>query len=116
MPNPQDFPPVEQWPMVSPPDCPRGQHHADVVWIGPATYQDGAEVNVWRCRVCRHDWPIRITRWPVEDGPDCPYCRTEDTCWAALAPDTSGDLWTCGNGHEFVLTPEGLIILPEDAG
>ncbi|TDD67819.1 hypothetical protein [Actinomadura rubrisoli] len=113
MSNPHDFPPVEQWPMVTPPDCPLCQRPTDVVWIGPATYRDGAEVNAWHCRACRHDWPIPLTRWPVEDGP---YCLTEDTSWAALAPDALGDLWTCGNGHEFVLTSGGQIILPEDAG
>ncbi|WP_433474973.1 hypothetical protein ACQPZP_40900 [Spirillospora sp. CA-142024] len=116
MSNPQNFPPVEQWPTVTPPDCPLCQRPADAVWIGPATYQDGTEVNVWRCRACRHDWHIPTRHWPVLNGPDCPYCLTKDTCWAAHAPDVPGDLWTCDNGHEFVLTPEGLIILPEEAG
>lgn len=114
-PNPPEFPPVEQWPLFTPPDCPTCQCPADVAWIGPATLADGAQVNVWRCRACPADWHIPVTRWPVQDGPDCPYCRTEVTCWAALAPDHTGDLWTCQHGHEFVLTPEGLIILPEDA-
>ncbi|MGP4030257.1 hypothetical protein [Actinomadura sp. 3N407] len=115
MSNPHDFPPVEQWPMVTPPDCPLCQRPADVVWIGPATYTGGAEVNVWHCRGCRHDWHIPVTRWPVESGPDCPYCLTKVTCWAAHAPDTPGDLWTCENAHEFVLTPDGDIVQPKDA-
>ncbi len=60
----------------------------------------------WRCRACPADFSIPAVRWPVLDGPDCPSCRTEVTCWAALAPDALGDLWTCEHGHEFVLTPE----------
>jgi hypothetical protein len=116
-PNPAALPPVEQWPMVTPPDCPTCQRPTDVVWIGPATFgtgTDGAEVNVWRCRACPADWFIPVTYWPVLDGPACPYCRTEVTCWAALALDHGGDLWTCEHGHEFALTPEGLIIPAED--
>ncbi|MES9606169.1 hypothetical protein [Actinomadura sp. NPDC000929] len=114
-PNPPELPPVEQWPIITGPDCPLCERPADVVYIGPATTPAGKAVTCWQCRACRHDWTIRAHHWPVQDGPDCPYCLTEVTCWAALAPDTPGDLWTCHNGHEFVLTPEGLIILPEDA-
>lgn len=113
--NPPDTPPVEQWPLLAAPDCPTCQRPTEVAWIGPATLADGAEVNVWRCRACPADFSIPAVYWPVLDGPDCPHCHTEVTCWAALAPDALGDLWTCEHGHEFVLTPEGLIVLPEDA-
>ncbi|MEU9870679.1 hypothetical protein AB0C87_22815 [Actinomadura sp. NPDC048021] len=115
MPHYSAFPPPDQWPVLAPPDCPTCQRTADVAWIGPATLANGAEVNVWRCRACPADWTIPVTHWPVTGGPDCPSCLTEVTCWAALAPDTPGDLWTCEHGHEFILTAEGLIILPEDA-
>ncbi|GGT58137.1 hypothetical protein [Actinomadura citrea] len=113
--NPPEFPPVEQWPVLAAPDCPTCQCPADVAWIGPATSATGTEANVWHCRSCRAEIYVPVTHWPVLDGPDCPYCRTVVTCWAALALDIPGDLWTCEHGHEFVLTPEGLIILPEDA-
>ncbi|MFI0367572.1 hypothetical protein ACH35V_06805 [Actinomadura sp. 1N219] len=114
-PDPADFPPVQQWPIVTPPDCPLCDRPADVVFIGPATLYDGAEVNAWHCRACRHDWHIPVTRWPVEDGPNCPHCLTRDTFWAALALDIPGDLWHCTYGHEFVLTPAGDIVRPQDA-
>lgn len=109
-PNQVPFPPVEQWPVLAAPDCPTCRRSADVAWIGPATFAEGDEVNVWRCRACPTDWFIPVTRWPVQDGPACPYCLTEVTCWAGLAPDTLGDLWTCEHGHEFVLTAEGIVI------
>lgn len=109
------YPPAEQWPVVQEPDCPTCQTTSQVVFIGPATFLDGGEANVWHCRACPADWAIPITRWPVNDGPDCPYCDRPGTVWAALAPDDLGDLWVCEHAHEFVLTPEGLIILPEEA-
>ncbi|GLZ14186.1 hypothetical protein Acsp04_44210 [Actinomadura sp. NBRC 104425] len=113
--NAEPRPLAEQWPLLTAPDCPTCQRPADVVFIGPATTCDGTEVNVWHCRTCPADWAIPVTHWPVQDGPDCPYCLTPATCWAAIDPDNAGDLWTCQNGHEFTLTPEGLIILPGDA-
>lgn len=112
--NPPIFPPVQQWPVLAPPDCPACGRDRDVTWIGPATMANGAEVGVWHCRACPADWPIPITRWPVLDGPDCPTCNTEITSWAALAPDHAGDLWTCHHGHEFVLTAEGIVIATDD--
>jgi hypothetical protein len=112
---PDTRPPAEQWPVLQPSYCPTCQTTADVVFIGPATTLTGTQVNVWRCRACPADFTIAITHWPVLDGPDCPYCDSTATAWAALEPDQGGDLWTCPRGHEFVLTPEGLIILPEDA-
>lgn len=114
-PDPAELPPVHHWPILTCPDCPLCDRPADTAFIGPATTAAGDHVTAWQCRACRHDWTIPAHHWPVTDGPDCPYCRTEVTCWAALAPDTLGDLWTCEHGHEFVLTPEGRIILPEDA-
>ncbi|MUN35475.1 hypothetical protein [Actinomadura litoris] len=113
--HPPIFPPVQQWPILAGPDCPTCGRDTDVTWIGPTTTATGAEVSVWHCRACPTDWPIPTTRWPVLDGPDCPRCHTEITSWAALAPNHGGDLWTCHHGHEFVHTPEGLIILPGDA-
>ncbi|XVQ08117.1 hypothetical protein ACQP1W_36945 [Spirillospora sp. CA-255316] len=114
MPHPHQ-PPAEHWPLLTPPDCPTCQRPADVVFIGPATALDGPEVNVWRCRACPADWTIPVTHWPVLDGPGCPNCQSTVTCWAALDLDQWGDLWVCEHGREFTLTPEGLIILPEDA-
>ncbi|WP_412516481.1 hypothetical protein K8Z49_37915 [Actinomadura madurae] len=112
--NPAGVPPVEQWPLLTPPDCPTCQRPTGTAWIGPATMANGAEVNVWHCRACPADWAIPVIHWPVLDGPECPFCLTPVTCWAALAPDALGDLWTCEHGHEFVLTPEGLVIPPQD--
>ncbi|MDL4772482.1 hypothetical protein [Actinomadura xylanilytica] len=112
--NPPPFPPVQQWPVLDGPDCPFCARPDHVRWAGPATYP-GAEVTGWECRNCLGTWTISITHWPVLDGPDCPHCLTPVTCWAAIEPDHHGDLWTCEHGHEFVLTPEGLVILPEDA-
>jgi len=115
--NPPDTPPVEQWPLLAAPDCPTCQRPTEVAWIGPATLADGAQVNVWRCRASprRLLHPRRLLG-PSSTGPNCPHSPpTEVTCWAALAPDALGDLWTCEHGHEFVLTSEGLIVLPEDA-
>ncbi|WUI00958.1 hypothetical protein OHR68_03810 [Spirillospora sp. NBC_00431] len=110
-PEPAKTPPVQQWPILTPPDCPTCQRPADVVWDGPATLA-GVDLNAWHCDACSDFWDIPVTHWPVTDGPDCPYCRTEVTCWAALAPDTLGDLWTCEHGHEFVLTFDGFVITP----
>ena len=109
-----DMPPPEHWPVVTPPDCPLCQRHTDVAWIGPATYRDGTDVNAWHCHGCRHDWHIPVTRWSVDDGPDCPTCLTAVTGWAAMDPDRRGDRWICRNGHEFVLTDEGLVIVPDN--
>ncbi|KAB2347257.1 hypothetical protein [Actinomadura rudentiformis] len=106
------FPPVDQWPVLQPPDCPTCQATTGVVFIGPADRIDGGTVNLWHCRACPADWTTPITHWPVLDGPDCPYCNSTDTCWAAIAPDHRGDLWTCPQDHEFVLTPEGIVITP----
>ncbi|GLZ09610.1 hypothetical protein Acsp03_70760 [Actinomadura sp. NBRC 104412] len=107
-------PPAEQWPVLGGPDCPTCQRWTEVTFIAPTTTLDGTDLNTWHCRACRTDWAIPITRWPVLDGPGCPTCHSTATCWAALDPDQGGDLWLCEHGHEFVLTPEGLIILPED--
>ena len=113
---PPNVPPVTQWPVMLAPDCPDCQRPDDVTWYAPAISLDtGAEVNLWQCGACCAVWPIPVTRWPVLDGPDCPYCLTPVTCWAAIDPDNAGDLWTCEHGHEFTLTPDGLIIRAEDA-
>ncbi|QKW35002.1 hypothetical protein HUT06_13990 [Actinomadura sp. NAK00032] len=116
-PTPPELPPADQWPILTGPDCPNCDVPDDVTWQGAATDLDygGAPVHLWQCGGCCAEWAIPAHHWAVLDGPDCPYCRTEVTCWAALAPDALGDLWTCEHGHEFVLTPEGRIILPEDA-
>ncbi|MFG2002113.1 hypothetical protein ACGFNU_23475 [Spirillospora sp. NPDC048911] len=117
-PVPASFPPPDQWPILTGPHCPACQTDApgDVVWIGTANDLDtGDKVHLWTCRACCTDWTIPITHWPILDGPDCPYCATESTFWAAIDPDHDGDLWMCEQGHEFVLTPEGVIVLPEDA-
>ncbi|WP_207945051.1 hypothetical protein, partial [Actinomadura rubrisoli] len=106
------YPPADQWPVLQPPDCPTCQTPTEVVFIGPADRLDGGQTNVWHCHACPTDWAIPVTRWPVADGPDCPYCLTECTSWAALDPDRHGDLWTCHNGHEFVLTLDGTVITP----
>ncbi|TDB71687.1 hypothetical protein E1264_42320 [Actinomadura sp. KC216] len=111
-PEPVDFPPAEHWPTGAPPDCPTCERPTEVVFIGPATLADFTEVNVWRCRACPADWYIPVTRWPVTNGPNCPYCHDQGTCWAAHAPDVPGDLWSCEDGHEFVLTHEGIVITP----
>ncbi|GLZ05279.1 hypothetical protein Acsp03_27450 [Actinomadura sp. NBRC 104412] len=110
--NRPPVPPAEQWPLLTGPDCPRCDRPTDVEWIGSATSLDGTEVSVWHCHACPADWTIRTTLWPVLDGPDCPTCDRPGTVWAALDPDEGGDLWICPDGHEFTLTPEGLIILP----
>ncbi|MFC9975210.1 hypothetical protein ACFVH6_30380 [Spirillospora sp. NPDC127200] len=109
------FPPADLWPVLQPPDCPNCQTTADVVFLGPADRLDGGEATVWHCRTCPADWAIPATWWPVSDGPDCPTCHTSFTCWAAIDPDHLGDLWLCEHAHEFVVTPEGLIVLPKDA-
>ncbi|GAA2631032.1 hypothetical protein SMC26_23695 [Actinomadura fulvescens] len=108
------FPPADQWPVLNAPDCPTCQTTTDVVFIGPADRIDGGQVNVWHCRTCPADWTIPVTHWPVTSGPACPYCHTAVTCWAAIEPDQLGDLWLCEHGHEYVLTPEGLVITPGD--
>ncbi|MFF5265384.1 hypothetical protein ACFY4C_41420 [Actinomadura viridis] len=112
--NPPPYPPPEQWPLLTGPDCRRCQDPAEVVRVGPTTTLTGTQVNVWHCRACLADWTIPVTHWPVLDGPNCPHCDTTVTCWAAIAPDYLGDLWLCEHGHEFVLTPEGLVIISED--
>ncbi|MFD0687357.1 hypothetical protein [Actinomadura fibrosa] len=109
------FPPPQQWPVLQPPDCPTCQTGADVVFIGDADRIDGGQANIWHCRSCPDDFATTITFWPVLEGPDCPYCGQGFTCWAAIDPDHGGDLWTCEHGHEFVVDPEGLIVLPKDA-
>ncbi|WP_433467014.1 hypothetical protein [Spirillospora sp. CA-128828] len=116
-PDPDELPPVEQWPILTGPDCPDCGATDYVRWRGSALGLDynGDPVNLWECGECCGEWAVPAHHWPVTDGPDCPYCRTDVTCWATLAPDVPGDLWTCHNGHEFVLTLEGLIVLPEDA-
>ncbi|MEW2353063.1 hypothetical protein [Spirillospora sp. NPDC029432] len=106
------FPPVHHWPVLSAPDCPTCQTHTEVVYTGLADRLDGGQATVWHCRPCSTDFAILATRWPVTEGPDCPYCGTDATTWAAIEPDRMGDLWLCGYGHEFVLTPEGLIVPP----
>ncbi|WP_026400704.1 hypothetical protein [Actinomadura rifamycini] len=113
--HPDHFPPIDQWPTVHEPDCPTCQAATEVTYIGPATYADGTEVTTWHCRPCRTDWAIPVTHWPVLNGPDCPICQTPGTFWATIAADHHGDLWICPRDHEFVLTREGLIVLPEDA-
>ena len=115
--HPPILPPIEQWPLILPPDCPHCGRPDDVDWTRttpapPGEFGDAAQVNRWQCRACRAEWAIPVTRWPVLDGPDCPTCLTPVTYWAALAPDHYGDLWVCRYGHEFVLTPDGLIFLP----
>jgi hypothetical protein len=112
--HPPIFPPDQQWPVPVAPDCPTCARPTGVTWIGNATTNGGADLSVWHCRTCPTTWTIPATHWPVLDGPDCPYCYTAVTCWAALDPDHAADLWTCEHGHEFILTPEGMIILPED--
>lgn len=78
------------------PACPACQTPTTVVYIGPADRLDGGQATVWHCRICPHDFAIPAT------------------CWAAINPDRLGDLWTCQHSHEFVLTPEGLVITPGD--
>jgi hypothetical protein len=112
--NPLIFPPVANWPILTPPDCPTCRTCTDVTWTGHATdMDDGSPVLLWECRACTADWCIPTQYWPVLDGADCPYCASPNTCWATVAPEHPGDLWTCDYGHEFVLTPEGLIITPD---
>lgn len=110
------LPPVEHWPMILPPDCPACDGTDHVNYSGPATsLEDDGPVMLWECGECCAEWAIPAHHWPVLDGPDCPYCASVFTCWATYAPEHCGDLWLCEHGHEFVLTPEGLIVLPEDA-
>ncbi|KAB2371123.1 hypothetical protein [Actinomadura montaniterrae] len=109
------LPPADNWPILAPPDCPSCETSTEVTWSGRATsLDDGAEVLLWECGGCCTDWCIPAKYWPTLDGPDCPTCGSLNTCWATYAPEHPGDLWTCDNGHEFVLDPEGLIFLPED--
>ena len=111
---PQGYPPPQEWPVRQGPDCSECKSADNVTWLGagvePAT---GASVNLWRCGNCRNQWPVPITHWPVLDGPDCPICQTPGTVWSAIAAQQKGDLWVCDDGHEFVVTIEGLVIPPE---
>lgn len=114
--SPHNYPPVEQWPTVHGPVCNTCDTDAKVNWRGTATDVDtGEPVTLWECGGCRSDWCVPVTHWPVLEGPNCPVCGIEHTFWAAMAPDRNGDLWMCEGDHEFVLTLEGLIVIPEDA-
>ncbi|WP_067475301.1 hypothetical protein [Actinomadura hibisca] len=110
------LPPSAQWPALIGPWCPMCDRADRMRWTGAGHDPDGTDINTWRCRGCGTELWTETTWWPVYDGPDCPTCHTPVTCWGAIAPDHLGDLWLCEYAHEFILTPEGLIVLPgEDA-
>ncbi|WP_433328207.1 hypothetical protein [Spirillospora sp. CA-294931] len=87
-----------------------------MTWSGPAVSLDTSQpVNLWECGACCTEWAIPVTHWPVLHGPDCPFCGSQITTWAALAPEHNGDLWLCEWGHEYLHTPDGLIVVPGEA-
>jgi hypothetical protein len=106
-------PPATLWPSPTGPDCPSCAHDT-TDWSGTARSLDDPDtiVHLWQCPACRAEWTIRVTCWPVLDGPDCPVCEIPETRWTGIDPDHHGDTWTCPAGHEFVLTPEGFIYVP----
>ncbi|KAB2386425.1 hypothetical protein [Actinomadura montaniterrae] len=109
------LPPAEHWPVLAGPDCPGCGGTDWVNYSGSVTSLEDGLVLLFECGECCTEWAIPAHHWPVLCGPDCPTCGSLNTCWATYAPEHPGDLWTCDNGHEFVLDPEGIIILPEDA-